>query len=352
MRRLLTGLVLCVPLSVSGQASDPDLVASLVEDLKNPSFVTRELAERELQYEESITLEALEAQLMRDDLSQEQRIRLLKAASMRFASEPRAAMGIQLTNELSELGLKISGPVEGFDSMAKLRANDIISRIGDLPIRSTTDLQVAIISRSPGEVVPVEVVRDGQRLTLDIELGKWSNLSTAGGIPRSYVEAAWIFRSREYAGKDEPEVIEFDADPNAWNESAIGGWGDQRSRRNVGEQTRQAVVVGGEARPRPGSMAGVRLDRPLAPSARGRASDFPPMLRQELNKTELDIIATQERIRRLEVQIDLYKQNATRLATIQQAEQQLDQFEAILDELNRRADRLRQELSEMGVQDP
>ena len=32
------------------------------------------------------------------------------------------------------------------------------------------------------EVVPVEVVRDGQRLTLDIELGKWSNLSSAGGI--------------------------------------------------------------------------------------------------------------------------------------------------------------------------
>ena len=68
--------------------------------------------------------------------------------------------------------------------------------------------------------------------------------------------------------------------------------------------------------------------------------------------TILLVIATQERIRRLEVQIDLYKQNATRQATIQQAEQQLDQFEAILDELNRRADRLRQELSEMGVQDP
>ena len=352
MKRVLIGLVLGVPFFASGQASDPERVAALVQELKNPSFVTRELAEKDLQFDESILLEELEEQLRRDDLTPEQRMRLLKATSMRFATEPRAAMGIQLTNELSELGLKISGAVEGFDSINKLQANDIISKIGDLAIRSTTDLQIAIISRSPGDAVPVEFIRDGQRQTVDVELGAWSELSSPGGLPRSYIEAAWIYRSRDYAGKDEPGVIEFDTDPAAWNEASRRQWESQGSRRNAGEPIHHAVVIGGEARPRPGSRAGVRLDRPLAPSARGRASDFPPLLRQELNKAELDIADVQERIRRLKAQIDLNKQNATRLATIQQAEKQLQEFESVLDELNRRAARLRRELSEMGVQDP
>ncbi|MCA9273922.1 MAG: PDZ domain-containing protein [Phycisphaerales bacterium] len=351
MKRVLTGLVLGVPLVASGQASDPDRIAALVEQLKNESFVTRELAEKDLQYDEAIALEDLEAQLMRDDLTQEQRIRLLKATSMRFASEPRGAMGIQMA-DVNDLGLQIAKTIEGFDAFNKIQPNDIIAKIGELPIRSTTDLQAAIISRSPGDVVPVELVRGAERMTVDIVLGAWSELSTPGGIPRSQFESGWLYRSRHYASKNEPSVIEFDADPNAWNESATRGWDGQGPRRNSGDAIRQAVVVGGEARPMPGSMAGVRLDRPLAPSARGRASDFPPMLKQELNKTELDIIDTQERIRRLEVQIDLYKQNATRITTIQQAELQLKEFESILDELNRRATRLRQELTEMGVQDP
>jgi len=354
VRKLLTGLVLSLPLFASGQASDSanDRIESLVEELKSSSFVTRELAEKDLQFEQSIALEELETQLRRDDLTPEQRIRLLKAASMRFASEPRGAMGINLTNELSQLGLKIGAPVAGFDSAVKLQAGDIISTISGLPIRSTADLQITIISRSPGDTVPVEIVRDGQKLTLDVELGAWSQLNSPGGLPRSYVEAAWVFRSRDYAGLDEPEIIEFEADPNAWNQAAMRGWSGQSPRRNTGEPIRSAVVIGGEARPRPGSMAGVRLERPLSPSARGRASDFPPLLRQELNKTELDILSVQERIRRQKAQIQLYKQNATRLGTIQQAEQQLAEFELISDELNRRAERLRQELSDLGIQDP
>ncbi len=350
MRRTLIGIAMLASLPAAGQSADR--IARLMQDLDSPSFVTRELAEDELEFDRSLTLDMLEEQLRRDDISQEQRIRLLKAASMRFSSEPRAAMGIQLSSEINELGLKINGPVEGFDAMGKLQANDIVSVIGELPIRSSADLQAAIISRSPGEVVPVEIVRAAERLTIDIRLGAWSELSTPGGIPRASVEAAWVYRSRDYAGKDEPEIIDFDVDINAWNAAASRPWGGQGPRRDSGVAIRPMIVVGGEARPRPGAMAGVRLDRPLAASARGRASDFPPLLKQELIKAEIDIIATQERIRRLQVQLELYKQNAARPLQVQQVEKQIADFEQILDELNRRGDRIRQELEGMGIKDP
>jgi len=338
-----------VALPADGQ--DADRVRKLVDDLNSLSFITRELAEDDLEFDRSLAFEELEDQLRRDDLTQEQRIRLLKAASVRFTSEPRGAMGIQMA-DVNELGLRISKSIEGFDAFNKIQVNDIIAKIGELPIRSTTDLQAAIISRSPGDVVPVEIVRGAERITVDIELGAWSQLSTPGGIPRGQLESGWIYRSRDYAGKDEPEVIDFDADLNAWNAAAMRPWGGQGSRRETGEPIRPMVVVGGEARPRPGAMAGVRLDRPLAASARGRASDFPPMLKQELTKAEIDIIATQERIRRLQVQLEVYKQNGSNPRQIQQVEAQITEFEQIMDELNRRADRLRQELEGMGIKTP
>lgn len=353
MRRTFCSIALLVTLpawgTAWGQASDR--VRGLVRDLGSASFVERELAEDELQFGAEIALEELESELRRTDLSQEQRLRLLKAASVRFASEPRAAMGIQLSNELSELGLRINGPVEGFDSMGKLQVNDIISEIGGLAIRSHTDLQAAIVSRSPGEVVPVEVVRGADKLRLDIRLGSWSDLSSPAGLPRPSLEAAWIYRSRDYAGLDEPGVIDLDFDEEAWVTEAARQWAGPGGTR-PGESLREQIVVGGEARQRPGSMAGVRLDRPLAPSARGRASDFPPMLRQELTKAEIDIIATEERLRRLTVQLELYKQNGARPVQVQQIETQIEEYQSVLDDLKRRAERIRQELRGMGIQDP
>lgn len=341
---------LAISALIASQAcgQNAELAERLVEELASDSFVARELAEGELQSDRSIRLEDLETQLRRDDLSAEQRMRLLKAASLRFATEPRAAMGINLSREATELGIGLEATVEGFDSAQKLRAGDIIAVIGEVPIRSLLDLQAAIISRSPGEVLPVEIVRGAERLTVEVELGSWSALSSPGGLPQPSIEAAWIYRSRDYAGKGEPEIIDFDADSEAWNVAARRpGAGSQR-----GEAMRTMVVVGGEARPRPGAMAGVRLDRPLAPSARGRATDFPPMLKQELTKAEIDIIATEVRIQRLQLQLEVYRQNGPREAQIKQIETQIAEFSTILEDLRRRADRLRQELTELGVENP
>jgi hypothetical protein len=349
---VLAGLALMTALGAFSQ--EPVTVEGLVLQLSSDSFVDRELAADELEYNEKFSLSNLEAQLKRTDLNEEQRLRLFRAAMIRFVTEPRAAMGIQLSSEINELGLRITGTVEGFDSINFLQNGDFISEINGWPIRAGVDLQVAIISRSPGEVVPVVYVRNEQRLTADIELGAWASLEGNNSLQRSALQAAWTHRSRDYSMLGMPDVINYDAQSvEAWETAANKPWTGPTARRNTdGTRLRQMVVVGGEARPRPGALAGVTLDRPLSRSARGRANDFPPMLRQHLTKAEVEIIAMQERIRRSQLQLEIYQRNGAQRRQIDQVTSQLESYQMALAELQRKADRLRSELDGLGIQKP
>jgi len=339
--------------ALGATAQESVTVEQLVEQLASESFVDRELAADELEYNAAISLDLLENQLARSDLGAEQRLRLYRAAMIRFVTEPRAAMGVNLSREVNELGLRITGTVEGFDSINKLQNGDFISEINHWPIRATVDLQVAVISRSPGEVVPIVVVRGEQRFTADIELGAWSDLPNTGALQRSALQAAWLHRSRGYAQLGLPEVIDYDAELEAWEAAANKSWtGPTLRRDSSGAPLRQMVIVGGEARPRPGALAGVTLDRPLSRSARGRASDFPPMLRAHLTKAEMEIVAMQERIRRAQLQLEIYQRNGARRQQIEQATSQLESFQMALAELQRKAKRLRSELDGLGIQKP
>lgn len=340
--------------SVGAGAQEAMTAERLVERLGSDSFVERELAADELEYNENIRLEDLEAQLARDDLSAEQRLRLYRSAQIRFISEPRAAMGIQFAPNESDLGLVITATVPNFDAVNVLQNGDILLEIDDWPIRSNIDLQFSIVSRSPGDVVSVVFIRGEQRKTADITLGKWADLNNNQSQQRSALQNAWAHRSRDYADRGMPEMIDYDPGIlEAWENAAVEPWTGPTRRRNAdGTPLRQMVVVGGEARPRPGALAGVTLDRPLSRSARGRANDFPPMLRQHLTKAEIEIVAMEERIRRSQLQLEIYQRNGARQRQIDQAKAQLESYQVSLAELQRKADRLRKELDGLGIQKP
>jgi serine protease DegQ len=55
---------------------------------------------------------------------------------------------------------------------AGLRAGDVIVEMGGEPIRTVEDLYSAIRSRDPGEGVEVTFVRDGERRTVEVTLGR------------------------------------------------------------------------------------------------------------------------------------------------------------------------------------
>lgn len=60
-----------------------------------------------------------------------------------------------------------SGPV----ASAGLQADDVIVKVDRFEIRNETDLAVALVILDPGDTVPVEVYRSGERMTFDVTLG-------------------------------------------------------------------------------------------------------------------------------------------------------------------------------------
>ena len=58
------------------------------------------------------------------------------------------------------------------DRYGRVRLGDIIVSVGGQPIRTTDDLWLALDRRRAGETVEVEILRDGQRRTLPVVLGR------------------------------------------------------------------------------------------------------------------------------------------------------------------------------------
>ena len=55
---------------------------------------------------------------------------------------------------------------------AGLEIGDLITHVGDRAVDGAASLAAAVRSHQPGATVPLKVVRDGQEMTLDVELGR------------------------------------------------------------------------------------------------------------------------------------------------------------------------------------
>jgi S1-C subfamily serine protease len=87
----------------------------------------------------------------------------LRPATARALGLPEDTRGVYLSGADS---IDPGGPA----AAAGLRAGDVIAKIGDTVIRNETDLAVALIRANGGETVPVDVYRNGQRLTFNVTL--------------------------------------------------------------------------------------------------------------------------------------------------------------------------------------
>jgi S1-C subfamily serine protease len=65
-------------------------------------------------------------------------------------------------------GVTPGGPAAG----AGLRAGDVIVGADSSPVRDPDDLSQAVSALEPGDEVQIEVERDGQRRSFDVELGE------------------------------------------------------------------------------------------------------------------------------------------------------------------------------------
>ncbi|MDT8909422.1 trypsin-like peptidase domain-containing protein [Amycolatopsis sp. PS_44_ISF1] len=72
-----------------------------------------------------------------------------------------ATMGAQVKN------VAPNGPA----AAAGIKEGDVITKIGDRPVRDSAELTVAVRNHDIGEVVPVQLARDGALLVVDVTLG-------------------------------------------------------------------------------------------------------------------------------------------------------------------------------------
>ena len=83
------------------------------------------------------------------------------------------AIGVSLDREFDGPGARIADVTAGGPSdKAGLRVGDIITALKGRLIDDSTELVVAIRSFAPGDVVELEILRDGKRSTIDLTLGE------------------------------------------------------------------------------------------------------------------------------------------------------------------------------------
>ena len=57
-------------------------------------------------------------------------------------------------------------------TLESVQAGDVIVKLGDMQVGSIQDLFGALAAHSPGDAVEIEVLRDGERRTLEAVLGE------------------------------------------------------------------------------------------------------------------------------------------------------------------------------------
>lgn len=178
----MTGPLLCsaIGLLVAVTSAQPssDSVEQLLAKLDSPSLVDREDAERALFSQPSMTLEQIEALARRDGLSPEQALRLRQAARGLFTRRPMAGMGVQFQGFGPE-GVTIGQTIPGFPADDVLEPLDTIVTCNGQRMRTQDDLRWAILSRSPGDPLALEIVRNGSPLAVEVRLGSFDDLPNA-----------------------------------------------------------------------------------------------------------------------------------------------------------------------------
>ncbi len=197
----------------------PGAIAALVADLAKPDPLSRTSASEHLESDPSFALKDIEGVLASPGLNAEQTRRLTAAAEARFLREPRAAVGVTFNQfEQDRNGSVVLDNVEAtFPASAVLQAGDRIEAIDGVRLSAVNPMRPHILSRDPGDTIPMTIVRQGVTMNVVVTLGRWADLRDrrrGGQFVRSMdpreedFEAAWRVRLRRIQQPAPLEVID------------------------------------------------------------------------------------------------------------------------------------------------
>lgn len=254
---------LAQPLELVGptpESPTPELIDSLLLGLDDESFAERERSFLALAEMRSLTLKHLEALLDRPNLSAEQRMRVLTLARERFVTSPRAAMGVQFyTNASGGTGLDsasafvaIENLVPGFRSAEVLKPGDVIVEINGFKLSgplSRDMVRAHIISRDPGDELPIIIRRGEQRMEVRVILGSYMDLASGSPIfPRDMARAWWARMGERTVGAEKIRPKDSTLSRSAWPSAVwVAQEAAQQARavRILGRSTPQMLGAGG-----------------------------------------------------------------------------------------------------------
>jgi len=186
--------------------------------LESSKWQDRERAHEQIGEAGSKSLASIEDALKRNDLSVEQRQRLMNLGRDLFERSPRAAMGISWNEQNVERSVIIGGAVPGFDCSRVLMPSDQLLAISGYAVRSRDGARSSIMSHNPGERAVVDVLRRGEIETFEVLMGSFDDLAMRRAEPpnRAILDWAWSIRVERLTGGGGTGSVNTGLDPDDW----------------------------------------------------------------------------------------------------------------------------------------
>lgn len=270
------GLAIAQPRSQIHAPSQPETIGDLIGALDAEGLAERDRAMLRLFDDGLMSLEQAETLLLDRSLTAEQRLRLEQVALGIFLRGPRAALGISFGGNHPE-GTVIARTVEGFHAAEVLRPNDVVLAADGIRTDIEDALRVAILARSPGEVMQISLLRDGQPMEVSVTLGSFINLSSAMRPPEDSLFSAWSIRQSRRESASNPAALAPIPEPDAiapvWPERGSAEWIAAFRTDDAPE----SLVVGGRPRqaddPSPTAFTGGPMAQALIAQAERTAAE-------------------------------------------------------------------------------
>lgn len=226
---------------LGGPAPEP------IQRLDDPDWRVRQAATETLAEVGTDAGAAYDAAIMealtRPDLSEEARVRLTRLAVRRFRSVELGALGVSF-GAAGEGAVTIQSVVAGFPASDVLRAGDTVLAVGNEMIGGQNHLRAEILSRRPGDTLPVLVRRDRTVLELDLPLGSYTGLDAAAALDDETVLWAMTLRfAREGVAVPRPEPVGTGLKAEAWLSAAFPEGRDGRAPGG-GERVSPGIALG------------------------------------------------------------------------------------------------------------
>ncbi|MHC4975383.1 MAG: PDZ domain-containing protein [Planctomycetota bacterium] len=183
---------------------DTTRLNAMLTALDSPDLPVRQDTTRMLLENAVVIAPMLGGSSLLSRLSPEQRGRVLRVLERAFYETPRGGLGVSFAPQNLGQGAMLGNVLPNFPASKTLRAGDFVigvdgERLAAIANRQATGLlRRAIISRDPGEYLSMRILREGEELDVQVELGSYNDLNTAS-IPFDELFNAWEYRVRRLA---------------------------------------------------------------------------------------------------------------------------------------------------------